>query len=142
MIDLQDPHSNGMMLTKTGGECVQWGWEEEEEEEEQEQEDFESEERRREEEEEDGADGQREGGGEDIEKVLFDSVTTRTRGSVKEGVDKERSEEPPRRGVPRQAFSPDLALPPSSSPSSSSFSPLPPILLNLFLCIICISSHL
>ena len=142
MIHLQDPHSNGMMLTKTGGECVQWGWEEEEDEEEQEQEDFESEERRREEEEEEGADGQREGGGEDIEKVLFDSVTTRTRGSVKEGVDKERSEEPPRRGVPRQASSPDLALPPAS-PSSSSFSPLPPpVLLNLFLCIICISSHL
>jgi len=134
----KDPHSNGMMLTKTGGECVQWGWEEEEEKEEEEEEKEEKEE----EEGEESADGQREGGGEDIEKVLFDSVTTRTRGSVKEGVDKERSEEPPRRGVPRQASSPDLALPPAS-PSSSSFSPLPPpVLLNLFLCIICISSHL
>ena len=117
-----------MMLTKTGGECVQWGWEEEEEEEE-EKEEFE--ERRREEE--GGAGGQGEGGGEDIEKVLFDSVTTRTRGSVMEGVNEEKSEEP-RRGVPRQASSPDLTPPPSSAPS-----PLPPTLLNLFLCLcICI----
>ena len=77
-----------------------------------------------------GEGGQRDEGGEDIEKVLFDSVTTRTRGSVLEGVNEEKSEEP-RRGVPRQADSPhDL-------PSSSAFSDL-----SLFLCIICICLNL
>ena len=112
-----------MMLTKTGGECVEWGWEEEEEEEKEEFEDEDGGRRRKE----GGEGGQRDEGGEDIEKVLFDSVTTRTRGSVLEGVNEEKSEEP-RRGVPRQAASPhDL---PSSS---SAFSDL-----SLFLCIICI----
>ena len=103
---------------------------EEEEEEEEEKEEFE--ERRGEEE--GDAGGPREEGGEDIEKILFDSVTTRTRGSVMEGVNEEKSEEP-RRGVPRQASSPDPAL-----PASSAFSPLPPTLLNFFICIsICIN---
>ena len=112
-----------MMLTKAGGECVQWGWEEDEEE---------FEERRKKEKEEE-AGGEREDGGVDIEKVLFDSVTTRTRGeSVMEGDSKERSDEEPRRGVPRQASSqPELALPPTDS--SASFSP-PPTLLFLFFC--------
>ena len=117
-------------MTKTGGECVQWGWEEDEEE-------FE-ERRRKEKEKEDSGGEEREDGGVDIEKVLFDSVTTRTRGeSVMEGGSKVRSNEEPRRGVPRQASSqPELALPPTAS--SVSFS-LPPTLLSLFLCIsICV----
>ena len=119
-----------MMLSKTGGECVNWGWEEEEEEDFG---DFEDQEKGEGRKEEAGEGGQREEEGEDIEKVLFDSVTTRTRGSVMEGVNEGKSEEP-RRGVPRQASSPDLTPPPSSAPS-----PLPPTLLNLFLCLcICI----
>ena len=116
-----------MMLTKTGGECVQWGWEEEEEEKEEEFEERNDKE---------DAGGGREEGGEDIEKVLFDSVTTRTRGgSVMKGGNRERSDEVPRRGVPREASSqPDLDSPPTASSAFSSFSPSP-TLLSLFLCI-------
>ena len=130
---LQDPHSNGMMLTKTGGECVQWGWEEEEEEEKEEFEDEEGKRRRKE----GGEGGQREEGGEDIEKVLFDSVTTRTRGSLMEDVNEDSKSEEPRRGVPRQASSPEDASLPSSSAALSAF----PTVVSLLLCT-CICLHL
>ena len=123
MFDLQDPRSNGMMLTKTGGECVEWGWEEEEEVEEEEEFDDQEGERRRKEEESESE------GGEDIEKVLFDSVTTRTRGSVMEN--EVGKIEEPRRGVPRQASSPsDDALP---SSSSAALSALPTVVISLLL---------
>ena len=139
MFDLQDPRSNGMMLTKTGGECVEWGWEEEEEvEEEEEFDDQEGERRRKEEEESESEGGERKEGGEDIEKVLFDSVTTRTRGSVMEN--EVGKIEEPRRGVPRQASSPsDDALP---SSSSAALSALPNLVISLLLLCTCICKHL
>ena len=132
MFDLQDPRSNGMMLTKTGGECVEWGWEEEKEVEEEEEFDDQEGERRRKEEEESESEG-----GEDIEKVLFDSVTTRTRGSVMEN--EVGKIEEPRRGVPRQASSPsDDALP----SSSAALSALPNLVISLLLLCTCICKHL
>ena len=96
-----------MMLTKAGETCVDWEWEDKEEEEEVEDpggDVFEDQQAGQ-----DGG-GLQLGGGEDIEKVLFDSATKRTPESVIEN-------ELPRRGVPRQA-SPDSS--PSSSTSSSS----------------------
>ena len=134
MFDLQDPRSNGMMLTKTGGECVEWGWEEEQEEQNEEFEDQEGERRWKENEGEGGHSGE---GGEDIEKVLFDSVTTRTRGSVMEGVNEGDASEEPRRGVPRQASSPEDVSLPSSSAALSAF----PTVVSLLLCT-CICLHL
>ena len=124
-----------MMLTKTGGECVKWGWEEEEVEEVEDQEG----ERRWKEEEEEGEGGKRGEGGEDIEKVLFDSVTTRTRGSVMEGVNEGDASEEPRRGVPRQASSPEDASLPSSS---AALAALPTVVISLLLVSTCICSHL
>ena len=95
-----------MMLTKAGETCVDWEWEEEEEEKVEDPggDVFEDQQAGQ-----DGG-GLQLGGGEDIEKVLFDSATKRTPESVIEN-------ELPRRGVPRQA-SPDSS--PSSSTSSSS----------------------
>ena len=91
-----------MMLTKAGERCVDWEWEEEEEEKVEDPggDVFEDQQAGQ-----DGG-GLQLGGGEDIEKVLFDSATKRTPESVIES-------ELPRRGVPRQAS-------PDSSPSSSS----------------------
>ena len=133
MFDLQDPRSNGMMLSRTGGECVEWGWEEEEEVEEEEEFEDEEGERRRKEEEESESEG-----GEDIEKVLFDSVTTRTRGSVMEN--EVGKIEEPRRGVPRQASSPsDDALP---SSSSAALTALPTVVISLLLLCTCICLRL
>ena len=125
-----------MKLTKTGGECVEWGWEEEKEEEEEEFEDQEGERRWKENE---GEGGHSEEGGEDIEKVLFDSVTTRTRGSVMEGVNEGDASEEPRRGVPRQASSPEDASLPSSS---AALAALPTVVISLLLLSTCICSHL
>ena len=118
-----------MMLSKTGGECVNWGWEEEEEEDFG---DFEDQEKGEGRKEEAGEGGQREEEGEDIEKVLFDSVTTRTRGSVKETGGKEYKSEQPRRGVPREASQDNL-----DSSSSSSLSVLPTVV-SFYLCLLCI----
>ena len=111
-----------MMLSKTGGECVNWGWEEEKEEDFGDFEDQEKGEGRKEE-----AGGGREEEGEDIEKVLFDSVTTRTR--VKETGGKEYKSEQPRRGVPREASQDNL-----DSSSSSSLSVLPTVV-SFYLCL-------
>ena len=130
MFDLQDPRSNGMMLTKTGGECVEWGWEEEEVEEVEDQEG-----ERRWKEEEEGEGGKRGEGGEDIEKVLFDSVTTRTRGSVMEGVDEGDASEEPRRGVPRQASSPEDASLPSTSAALQALPTVVSLLLYTCICL-------
>ena len=113
-----------MMLSKTGGECVNWGWEEEKEEDFGDFEDQEEGEGRKEEA---GEGGEEEG--EDIEKVLFDSVTTRTRGSVKETGGKEYKSEQPRRGVPREASQDNL-----DSSSSSSLSVLPTVV-SFYLCL-------
>ena len=96
-----------MMLTKAGETCVDWEWEDKEEEEKVEDpggDVFEDQQAGK------NGGGLQLGGGEDIEKVLFDSATKRTPESVIES-------ELPRRGVPRQA-SPDSS--PSSSSSSSS----------------------
>ena len=122
-LDLQDPRSNGMMLTKAGETCVDWEWEEKEEEEKVEDpggDVFEDQQAGQ-----DGG-GLQLVGGEDIEKVLFDSATKRTPESVIES-------ELPRRGVPRQAS-------PDSSPSSSSSSTLSSAvfhfaLVSLYLCL-------
>ena len=123
-----------MMLTKTGGECVEWGWEEEEVEEVEDQEG-----ERRWKEDGEGEGGKRGEGGEDIEKVLFDSVTTRTRGSLMEDVNEDSKSEEPRRGVPRQASSPEDASLPSSS---AALAALPTVVISLLLLSTCICSHL
>ena len=123
-LNLQDPRNNGMMLTKAGETCVDWEWEEKEEEEKVEDpggDVFEDQQAGQ-----DGG-GLQLGGGEDIEKVLFDSATKRTPESVIES-------ELPRRGVPRQ---PAPASSPSSSSSSSTLSSVAFhfALVSLYLCL-------
>jgi len=90
----KDPRNNGMMLTRTGGKCVQWGWEEEEKKNEEEGGEEEEGEEVREEE------------GEEGEEVK--PVTSRTR----EGEEGGGGEELPRDGAPEEPHAP----PPSSSP--------------------------
>ena len=111
-----------MMLTKAGETCVDWEWEDKEEEEKVEDpggDVFEDQQAGQ-----DGG-GLQLGGGEDIEKVLFDSATKRTPESVIES-------ELPRRGVPRQA-SPDSS--PSSSSSTLSSAAFYFALVSLYLCL-------
>merc|ERR1712032_1452097 len=86
-----------------------------------------------------GEGGHSEEGGEDIDKVLFDSVTTRTRGSFMEDVNEDSKSEEPRRGVPRQAASPEDASLPSSS---AALAALPTVVISLLLVSTCICSHL
>ena len=127
-LDLQDPRSNGMMLTKAGETCVDWEWEEKEEEEEVEDpggDVFEGQQAGK------NGGGLQLGSGEDIEKVLFDSASKRTPESVIEN-------ELPRRGVPRQT-SPDSSPSSSSSSSTLSSAAFHFALVSLYLCL-CIAN--
>ena len=114
-----------MMLTKAGETCVDWEWEEKEEEEEKVEDPggdvFEDQQAGK------NGGGLQLGGGEDIEKVLFDSATKRTPESVIEN-------ELPRRGVPRQA-SPNSSPSSSSSSSTLSSSAFYFALVSLYLCL-------